>query len=175
MIVIEFKMPLPPFHLGPGALLKSTGFRYFSFSIYILSQFLMDIEVLVRILLRHPELHGFTNTFLGATCIGLLSAIIGKPILHWGLNILRKNGFVKAHNLISWPTASISGLSGAYMHVVLDSIMHADARPFHPLSDDNIFLNFISVENLHFFCLSSGLLGIFILMLRMKHKNHKDQ
>ena len=78
-------MPLPPFHVAPGAALKLVGLRYFSFSVFFLTQVLMDVEVLVRMIGREATLHGFSNTVLGATAIAVVSAVIGKPLCGFGL------------------------------------------------------------------------------------------
>ncbi len=75
-------MPFTPFHLGPGAAFKAFGGRYFSFMVFGFSQVAMDIEVLVRILRGDSPLHGFTHipVPVGATLIGIVSVLIGKPV-----------------------------------------------------------------------------------------------
>ncbi len=73
-------MPLPPFHLGPGAASKVFGGRHFSFCVFTFSQVLMDIEPLARIYAGSAVLHGFTNTMLGATVVGACAVMLGKPI-----------------------------------------------------------------------------------------------
>ena len=52
-------MPFTPFHLGPGGVLKAVGGRHFSFMVFGGAQVLMDIEVLVRMDLGTPVLHGY--------------------------------------------------------------------------------------------------------------------
>jgi membrane-bound metal-dependent hydrolase YbcI (DUF457 family) len=72
---------------------------------------------------------------------------------------------------ISWPAATIGAFLGAYSHVLLDSIMHTDARPFAPFSDANGTLHIISVTQLHIVCVGLGIVGglvLLVLLLRRK-------
>jgi hypothetical protein len=46
--------------------------------------------------------------------------------------------------------------------VALDSVMHADMRPFAPFSDANPFLASISVEALQWSCVIAGVAGVAI-------------
>ncbi len=55
-------MPVTPLHLGPGAVLKAVLGPRMSLTVFAFGQFTMDLEVLARIALGAPQLHGFTNT-----------------------------------------------------------------------------------------------------------------
>ena len=70
-------MPVTPFHMGPGVVIKAVGGRYFSLMVFGFSQVAMDVEPLVRMIRGDAVLHGFTHTYLGATLIGLVSAVAG--------------------------------------------------------------------------------------------------
>ena len=50
----------------------------------------------------------------------------------------------------------IGAATGAYSHIVLDSIMHGDMTPLAPFSRSNILLHVVSVEVLHWFCVIIG-------------------
>ncbi len=63
-------MPVTPLHLGPGTALKAVLGSRMSLTVFAFSQITMDLEVLARIALGAQQLHGFTNTVLGATAIG---------------------------------------------------------------------------------------------------------
>ena len=73
-------MPVTPFHMGPGVAIKAVAGPYFSLMVFGFSQAAMDIESLVRIIRGDAVLHGLTHTYLGATLIGLASAVVGRPI-----------------------------------------------------------------------------------------------
>jgi hypothetical protein len=46
----------------------------------------------------------------------------------------------------------------------LDSIMHADMRPFAPWSDASPLLGILSIGGLHVACLVSGMLGALLVL-----------
>ena len=60
---------------------------------------------------------------------------------------------------IRWVVVFLSAFIGAYSHVLLDGVMHADLQPFAPFLASNTFLNILSIEALHDFRLYSGLVG----------------
>jgi len=67
---------------------------------------------------------------------------------------------------LSVRAVTVGALLGAWSHVLLDSIMHADIRPLAPFSDGNSFLHFVSVDMLHGTCLVLGVLGMLVVLLR---------
>jgi len=147
-------MPFTPFHLGPGAVFKAIGGRHFSFMVFGGAQVLMDIEPLVRIYQEAPILHGYTHTILGAAVIGVIATITGKPISQFVLN-----RFGIPHYPLSWLASASGAFVGTFSHVLLDAIMHADMRPWWPLSAENQLLRIIPVETLHIVCVACGVLG----------------
>lgn len=147
-------MPFTPFHLGPGALLKAAGGRHVSFMVFGGAQVLMDIEPLVGMIQHRPILHGYTHTLAGALLIGVLAALSGRPISEF---VLRRLAI--QHVPITWRAAFAGALLGTLSHVVFDAFMHADMRPWWPLSDSNALLGTIPLGLLHVLCLGAGLLG----------------
>lgn len=147
-------MPFTPFHLGPGATFKAIGGRHFSFMVFGGSQVLMDIEPLLGILRGSPVLHGYTHTVLGALVIGIVAALIGKPISAYALALLRI-----PHTPFTWLAAFSGALAGTFSHIVFDAVMHSDMRPWWPFSEANGLLHIVSVERLHAVCIALGLLG----------------
>jgi len=159
-------MPFTPFHLGPGALFKSTGGRHFSFMIFGGSQVLMDLEPLVRIIRRDAVLHGASHTVAGAFGIGVVSAVAGRPVSQFALWLLGQRD-----PRISWTVAFASAFIGTYSHIVLDAVMHPDMRPFWPFTVGNPLLGAIHVGALHLLCVACGLLGMTIIGLRAALRN----
>lgn len=147
-------MPFTPFHLGPGATFKAIGGRHFSFMVFGGSQVLMDIEPLLGILRGSPVLHGYTHTVLGALVIGIVAALIGKPISAYALALFRI-----PHAPFTWLAAFSGALAGTFSHIVFDAVMHSDMRPWWPFSEANGLLHIVSVERLHAVCIALGLLG----------------
>ncbi len=162
-------MPITPLHLGPGLLLKSCGGSYLSLTMFALVQVTMDLEVVLRLILGSSQLHGFTNTIISATLILMVTVPLGKPICEWALRWWNRNlspaqaQWLQVSVSISWKAAWIGAVLGAYSHLLLDAIMHADARPWMPFSDVNTLVGLISIDRLNLFCLLSLLIGgIFI-------------
>ncbi len=147
-------MPFTPFHLGPAALVKAALARRFSFLVFGVSQVLIDIEPLVRILRHDDVLHGPTHSFVGAVVLAPVAALIGRAA-GWAIG-----------PRISLAVALGSALIGTTSHVVLDAVMHGDMHPFWPFSVANPLLGLVSVRDLHLFCLASAVAGGAILGVR---------
>ena len=120
------------------------------------AQIIMDIQPLVVIVTGAGHLHGFSHTYIGATLIGIGSALTGKYAAEFGLRFIGEARYLS----ISWPVTIISAFIGTFSHVLLDSVMHADVEPFAPFTLNNPFIGFLSIEALHKLCLYSGLLGV---------------
>lgn len=148
-------MPFTPIHMGPGILLKAVLQGSFSLMVFGWAQIIMDIQPLIVMLSGEGHLHGFTHTYIGATLIGAVSAITGKYAAELGLRVMDAAQFLP----VEWPVTIFSAFIGSYSHVLLDSLMHFDLQPFAPFLTNNIFLDLVSVEALHQFCLYSGLVG----------------
>ena len=148
-------MPFTPLHMGPGLLIKAVLQGSFSLMIFGWTQIIMDIQPLIVLMTGEGHLHGFTHTYVGASLIAIASAVTGKYAAHFGLWLINQ----KQHLPISWPVAVFSGFIGAYSHVLLDSLMHADLQPFAPFDLANPFLRVFSAGGLHQFCLYSGVIG----------------
>ena len=161
-------MPITPFHLGPGLLIKSILQGYFCLIIFAWAQILIDIQPILVILTGKGQLHGFSHTYIGATLIAIIAAYTGKWIYHW-LVCFIENDFTiyqkKLFNVSEKLTTIIcisSAFIGTFSHVLLDSIMHSDIQPFYPLGIENQVLLIMTVETLHKFCIYTGLAGTVI-------------
>ena len=148
-------MPFTPLHMGPGIAIKSVMQRRLSLMVFGWSQIVIDIQPLLVMLNGHGELHGFSHTYLGATLIALFCGFTGKYLGELGLKLIRE----QQHLPISWPVSFLSAFIVTYSHIVLDSIMHADIAPFAPFNRDNALLGIISIDDLHVFCVASGVVG----------------
>ena len=150
-------MPFTPFHMGPGIAIKSVLQGSFSLMVFGWAQIVMDVQPLVVMITGEGDLHGFSHTYLGATLLGMLSALSGKYLSELGLYLFGLNADRQIR--IAWWVAFLSALIGTFTHVLLDSIMHADVEPFYPASTSNTMLYVISVEMLHKVCLYSAIFG----------------
>jgi hypothetical protein len=165
-------MPFTPFHFGPGAALKAAAPSSFSFTIFCCSQVGMDLEPGYYILTNQYPVHRFFHTFSGATVVAAACAIVCKPLCQWALGIARElfgdtfGKLLGKSPVISWRTAFITAFIGTFSHVLLDSIMHSDMRPFAPFTDSYPFLLLISSGALHLLCLFLGVAGVLVFAFR---------
>ncbi len=158
-------MPFSPFHLGVGAVFKAGLGDRFSFMVFGGSQVLMDLEPGIKLLMGIGPLHGPSHTLAGAVAIGGVAALLGKPISEFVLKLLRF-GEVR----ISWSVSALSAFVGTLSHVVLDAIMHADMRPWMPITQSNGPLGLVTIETLHIVCLGLCILGAAGVWIRYANK-----
>ncbi len=113
-------MPVTPLHLGPGTVLKAVLGSRMSLTVFAFSQFTMDLEVLARIAVGAHQLHGFTNTLVGATVVLVPSVLLGRPIsqafLHWWNSRLSPSQarWMWVDPVIGWKAAWIGGILGVW-------------------------------------------------------------
>jgi len=175
-------MPITPFHFGPAAAVKAVTPKYFSFVAFGLTQVIIDTEPLFYMSQGLWPIHRFFHTYLGATSVAVFVAIVGKPICEWILRLWNwrlsapQKVWLGVNPRISFAAAVSGALFGGYSHVLLDSVMHADMRPFAPLSNHNSLLYVISIENLYMLCTIFGILGgLMLLILLAKRKLVADK
>jgi hypothetical protein len=147
-------VPFTPFHFGPGAALKAAMQSRFSLTVFCYSQVVIDLETGCYLLRGEYPVHRFFHTYVGATLVGLVCALTGRPICQFALRAL--GGSVT----IPWSLAFTSALIGTYSHVFLDSIMHPDVAPFRPFTAVNPTLDLVSVPLLHLLCVVLGVVGV---------------
>lgn len=171
-------MPFTPFHMGPAAALKAAAPRHLSFTVFGFSQVLIDLEPLYYILRHEAIVHRFFHTYVGATLVGLAAVVLGRPVCQWLLWLALRlwhgkrqaPDATRAASRISLGAAVAGAFAGVYSHVVLDSIMHADIRPFAPFSQANPLFRVLSLGALHQLCLGAGILGLVVFAVRMRGK-----
>jgi hypothetical protein len=165
------RMPITPFHLGPGAALKSLLGRRMSFTTFGLANGLIDLEPIANFVLTGDPAHRFFHTLIGATLVVLVSVWPGRllceGLLRWWNSRLSpiQARYLSVAPAIGIGAAATGAALGAYSHVVLDSIMHVDVRAFAPFSDWNALQGLVSIEALQLGCVLAGLAGLTVLAL----------
>ncbi|MGH8241674.1 MAG: hypothetical protein ACREXP_32275, partial [Steroidobacteraceae bacterium] len=81
-------------------------------------------------------IHRFFHTYVGATVAAGIVVGLFALVRRFAPQLLDLFGL---HNL-SVRAVALGAIAGTYSHVVLDSLMHADMRPFAPFSDANPLL-----------------------------------
>jgi hypothetical protein len=130
----------------------------------------MDLEPIGRFLAGSSPLHGPVHSLLGATVVGAIVVVLGKPLgerllrlWNWRL-IPRQREWLYVEPRFTWPETVVAAFVGTYSHVLLDSVMHTDVRPMYPFRDVNHLVGIISVEKLDALCLALGVIGVLIIL-----------
>jgi len=123
-------MPFTPYHFGPSGFIGLIFRKWIDIPVFVLANVIVDVEVLVIITfgLGWPA-HRYCHTLLIGAIVGAL----------WGLAAYPLRGLFKIiMRLICIPYESgfrkmvISGILGAWFHVIIDGIYHSDVRAFWP-------------------------------------------
>ncbi len=150
-------MPITPFHFGPGAALHSIAPRQVSFLAFCAANVVIDVESLYNLVQgRHP-VHAFLHTYIGASLVALALVLAFSGARRAGLAWLPG---------LTLRRVAIGALLGAWTHVLLDSVMHADIRPLLPWSAGNDLWRMVSLAVLHGGCAAAGLLALVVLGAR---------
>lgn len=145
-------MPLTPFHWGPGLLIGLVLISYIDFPTFLVASVIVDIEpILVLIFNLEYPLHGFFHSFVGGTIVAILLDVVMSKIRASLSPLL---SFFKLEEKSSFRNILLASLSGIYIHILLDSRMHMDIKPFYPL-DFNPFLsgNMSAVWGIYMLCI----------------------
>lgn len=153
-------MPFTPFHFGPGYLVKSLFMKRFHFLAFVVSQVLIDLETAYNLIRQNVRWHTFLHTYLGSLTI----IPIGYILIWVSTKLAKKIQFPLIQKVFSEELNTkvilISLLIGVWSHVLLDSIMHSDVRPFWPLANKNNINKLIGVGYLHLFCIVCAAIGL---------------
>lgn len=168
-------MPITPFHLIAATPIKAIAPDKFSWSVFCLTNIVIDLEPITYFLVTLEPRHMFLHSIIGATLIAMLCATFGKKwceltIEIWNDEIKgkREAKWFASSNKISKTAAWSGALVGAWSHLLLDSFMHDDIRPLSPLTQSNGLLNIVSISELNSACLVSGLFGLVLIIILKK-------
>jgi len=174
-------MPITPLHFGPAAAAKAVTPKYFRIAVFGFTQLVIDMEPAYYMAQGLWPIHRFFHTYLGATLVAVFAVAVGKPIFEllirwWNRRLSsRQRDWLGIQEPITL-TAAVSGaLFGAYSHVLLDSVMHPDLRPFAPWSNSNGLLHLISNWQLNLLCAGLGVVGgVLFLLILLRRKRFAD-
>ena len=131
-------MPFTPFHLGPGLLFGLLLLSYVDLPTFLVASVVVDIEpfLVLTLGLDYP-VHGFLHSFLGGT---LLAFIIAAAMSKLRSILSPLMSFLKLEKKLSFKSILSASLFSVYLHILLDSPLYSDIRPFYPF-DFNPFLS----------------------------------
>jgi membrane-bound metal-dependent hydrolase YbcI (DUF457 family) len=157
-------MPVTPFHFGPGAALHALMPARVSFRAFCAANVVIDVESLRNLVLQREPVHAFLHTWLGATLV-IVAMLLVYALVRGPLRALGYEEFAPRGPFTPGRVAGGIAL-GAWSHVLLDSLMHADMAPFAPWGTQNALLGMVSLEALHLGCAAAGAFGLLLLGLR---------
>jgi len=157
-------MPITPFHFGAGAAAHAASPGRVSFLAFCGANVLTDVEPLYYMIKGEWPIHRFFHTFLGATCVALLTVAIGAALL-----AIAKR--VRLPNLFGWqrlglPAVAVGAILGTYSHVFLDGMIHRDMQPFLPFSASNPMLGWATFGEVEVLCIGLGIAGLVATIAR---------
>lgn len=161
-------MPFTPFHMGPALAIKAVAGPRFSVLSFGVAQVAMDLEPLIGMLRGAKVLHGPSHTYWAACVIAAIVTVVApplcQPILRRWNRELAHYGWTWLQAPPAWSTSAVAAgaLVGTLSHVALDSLMHADIRPWAPWSQDNGLLGLLSIPALHGWCTALGAIGVLV-------------
>jgi hypothetical protein len=158
-------MPITPFHFGPAAAIKAAAPRHFSFTMFVFTNVVIDVEPLYFMLIEDWPMHRFLHTYLGATIAAVACFFVGRPICSWALRLWNSRldaaqaRWLGVETRIAALPALTGALIGGWSHVLLDSLMHPDMAPLSPFAGGNAMLQYVTLGQLELFCVGTGVAG----------------
>lgn len=174
-------MPFTPYHFGPALCFGLPLRKYMHAPTFILANVVVDIEpLLVLSLGLNYPLHGYLHTFISAFCFGLT---LGFAMFHLEkiMHPLYKTFLLEPKITLKMKPFMVAGVLGTMLHVLLDSPLYSDIRPFYPFATNPLY-NSASPLEVYSLFVWMGILGIifyigllFLLAYdRLWKKRHKD-
>jgi len=124
-------MPLTPFHLGPALFFGLLFFSVIHLPTFLVANVIIDLEPFFVLLfqLDYP-LHGFFHSLLGGSIIAVALSFI---MVRFDERIQKIMRFFKLEQRYSPRSIWFASFSGVYIHIILDSRLYIDIKPFFPL------------------------------------------
>ena len=163
-------MPFTPFHLGPALGLGLPLRKEIHVPTFIVANVIVDVEpFLVLVLgLRYP-LHGYLHSFLLAFVVGLVlgyTMFLLERVFHPIYKIL----LLEPIDIVNLKSFVIAGVSGTMLHILFDSPLYGDIRPFFPLTINPLHNPNLSLV-IYRFCMFMGIVGfLYYIALAYRHK-----
>ena len=123
-------MPITPFHFGPGVLFHSAAPPRVSFLAFVAANGITDVESIYNVLAGNFPDHRFLHTFVGAALVTALTVALFMATRRLARSVTLPNWF--QWQKLPLAAVIVGAALGAFSHIVLDGIMHADMRPLAP-------------------------------------------
>jgi len=145
--------------------------RYIDLPTFMVANVIVDIEPLVILTLGLHRadslslpLHGLSHSLLGGTIVALLLALVMKRMSGFSASLMRLIGLEQR---TSPRKIHAAALFGVYLHILLDSRLYTDIRPFYPLSFNPFLDGMGATFEIWWLCIATGLIGIALFIFRL--------
>jgi len=163
-------MPFTPFHLGPLLIIGLPLRNRLHAPTLLVGGIILDVEPLLVLVygLSYP-LHGYAHTFIAGLAIGLATGYLLSKLERF-LRILWLPLKLETKNHLNIKNYLVAGILGTTSHILLDTPLYNDIRPFYPLNTNPLYSP--GLTNLIYqSCLLLGIIGItYYLVLLFRHK-----
>jgi len=171
-------MPITPFHLGPGTLIKAIIPGWFSLSAFTLAQLIIDGELGYYYFIQQEQpYHRFLHSYAGASVVLVVCLILAKPICQLWLKLWNKIVVPNPHSrlyvldVIPYRSIVVASILGVYSHIFLDSLISEELQPFYPWFTENSLYGSTNLVAFYFALLVIGTIGVFwLLLMTLTHK-----
>ena len=165
-------MPFTPFHLGPALFFAIPLRKYIHAPTFILANVLLDIEpLLVLVLGLNYPLHGYLHTFAAAVVVGVVLGFV-MFVLERSMHPLFKTLLLEPEATFKKTNFIIAGVLGTMLHVLFDSPLYSDIKPFYPLNINPSYGSLSSLE-IYLLSFSLGALGTVFYLTLLIVKSYK--
>lgn len=169
------RMPFTIFHLGPALFFGLLFFRRINFPTFVIASVILDIEPLAVIIsflqsgffppIDYPW-HGLFHTFIGGSLVAVvLSFLIAK---RYG-KVQKIAAFFKLNQKYSAKGVLLASFSGIFLHILLDTPLNTDVKPFFPLQV-NPFYSTLTMFELYALCIAMLAAGVALYALKTKKR-----
>lgn len=142
-------MPFTPFHLGPALFFGLLLLGYIHLPTFLIASVIIDIEpFLVMVLGSDYPLHGFFHSFLGGA---IATVVLSLAMVRLDKKIQELMVIFRLEQKSSLRGVWLASFSGIYLHILLDSPLYMDIRPFYPF-ENNPFYDIIGGVEIYALC-----------------------
>ncbi|MFX1419234.1 MAG: hypothetical protein ACFE9N_09975 [Promethearchaeota archaeon] len=168
-------MPFTPYHLGPSLLFGLLLLSLIDFPTFLIASVIVDIEPLLIFFfnLKFP-LHGFFHSFVGGTIIALILTVIMTKTRKFFTPIM---SFFKIEQDFSFKKILSASVLGIYIHILLDSPLYTDIKPFFPFDFNPLYsigLQGPLIQMICVWCFLAGVIVYIIILIRFAIKSRNE-
>lgn len=157
-------MPFTPYHLGPALFFAIPLRKYVHAPTFILANVLLDIEpLLVLVLGLNYPLHGYLHTFAAAVVVGVAFGLV-MFFLERSMHPLYKTLLLEPETKMNISQFISAGVFGTLLHVLFDSPLYEEMKPFYPLNVNPLYGSASSNE-IYLLSVWLGILGVIFYAL----------